>query len=454
MWMYRMLRSFLRLVTSVFFRNIEIVGRENIPTDGAVIFAGNHPNSLMDPVLVIAHSGRIVHFAAKDVLFRSRLLRFFLKNLGAVPIQRRKDHDGPIDNSATFAALYQVLESGRAMGIFPEGISHMESQLSRLKTGTARIALDWFAQHEGKLPLTIVPVGLTYLHRHRFRSQVLLNFGEGIKMDETWQKSYQEKPKDTVRELTDDLDVRMRALTINAPNWDVLRLMDTARRLYKPHGVHLDLASYAELTRRLSEGYLRAESEPVMQAMKEQVEAYQTRLDALGLEDHHLRKDIPIGSLFARLLGRVLSTLLLLPFAIPGMLLHAPVMMTAIVAGDHLTARKDVVATTKLISAILMIPVLYLILLFLLWQISSLKAVIILAFVLPVTGFATIRLLEQQVALWRSTRGLWRWMRLRRELQELRNWREELSTAMDQVVDRFHDPSIPRMFEKESNRKP
>ncbi len=95
-----------------------------------------------------------------------------------------------------------------------------------------------------------------------------------------------------------------------------------------------------------------------------------------------------------------------------------------------------------------MVPVLYVILLFLVSQVASLKMVGILAVVLPATGFATIRLLEQQVALWRSTRGLWRWLHLRRELRELQDWREKLSNTIDNLVDRFHDPSVPRMFEK------
>jgi hypothetical protein len=46
-----------------------------VPKDGPVIFAGNHPNSLIDPVVIVVSCGRVVRFAAKDVLFRSRFLR-------------------------------------------------------------------------------------------------------------------------------------------------------------------------------------------------------------------------------------------------------------------------------------------------------------------------------------------------------------------------------------------
>ncbi len=448
MWMYRILQGFLRIVTSVFFRNIAIVGKENVPKSGAVIFAGNHPNSLMDPMLVIAYGGRVVHFAAKDILFKSRFLRFFLRGLGAVPIQRRKDHKGNIDNSSAFDALFQVLEEGRAMGIFPEGISHTAAQLSNLKTGAARIALQWFEQHEGELPLSIVPVGLNYLHRQRFRSQVLIQFGEPLEVTSEWLEKYQQAPKETVVELTEELDLELRKVTVNAPDWDVLRVLHTARRLYKPTGVFLDLPVYAELTRRLAEGYMRAGAEPEIQALREQLEEYQGRLDALGLEDHHLRSDMSTLRLVGRLMWRLVTLLFLLPLAIPGIILHAPVMMTAVVAGDYLTARKDVVATTKLISSILLVPLLYVLLLLLLIQVTPWTTVVTMAVLLPLSGFATVRLLERQAALYRSLRGLWRWVYLRRELKELREWRVRLSAALDQAVERFHDRSVPRLFEK------
>ena len=92
MWAYRLLRAFLRIAVRVFYRQVEVVGLENVPVEGPVIFAGNHPNSLIDPVLLVATCGRVVQFAAKDTLFESRLLRVFLKALGAVPIRRKMDH--------------------------------------------------------------------------------------------------------------------------------------------------------------------------------------------------------------------------------------------------------------------------------------------------------------------------------------------------------------------------
>ena len=131
---YRTLRGFIRTSLAIFFRQIEVVGNEHIPEEGVfpVIFAGNHPNSLLDPALVIATSGRVVHFAAKDTLFKTPPMRALLLGLGAVPVARRDDHGGSsVDNSAMFDQLFAVLANGKSVGIFPEGLSHDESQPSR-----------------------------------------------------------------------------------------------------------------------------------------------------------------------------------------------------------------------------------------------------------------------------------------------------------------------------------
>ena len=66
---YRLIRELVRLSAHIFYRRIEVVGLENIPKQGAVIFFGNHPNSLLDPALITAFGERKVHFMAKEALF-------------------------------------------------------------------------------------------------------------------------------------------------------------------------------------------------------------------------------------------------------------------------------------------------------------------------------------------------------------------------------------------------
>jgi 1-acyl-sn-glycerol-3-phosphate acyltransferase len=252
---HRKFIAFAHLIANTFFRRIDVVGLENVPSEGPLIFAGNHPNALMDGLLLNATCGRWpLHFMASDKLWKYKLLGRMLDATGAVPVARRADHAGDVDNQKAFERLYQVLESGDCMGIFPEGISHVESQLTQLKTGTARIALAVTAR--GNTGVKVIPCGLNYIHRHRFRSQVMIEFGQPIEMDDQWVRDFREDEQATVRKLTGHLAGALTLVTLNAPDWRTLRFVQTTRRLYKPAKAELSPGQYIELSRRFVDGYL------------------------------------------------------------------------------------------------------------------------------------------------------------------------------------------------------
>src|SRR5215831_16371212 len=234
---YSGLRVFFRLVVAVFFRQVEVVGLEHVPEQGPVIFAGNHPNSLIDPLLIVVSCGRVVRFAAKDVLFRSRFLGPVLRALGAVPIARRMDHadarEAAARNEVAFDTLIAALAGGGAIGIFPEGLSHDAPQLARLKTGAARIAAGACLSHPA-LRVAIVPCGLTYMQRRRFRSRVLLQLGAPVVVD-----AARAADPAVVTSVTSELDSALRALTVNAADWETLRVLDGIRRLYQPPAISI-----------------------------------------------------------------------------------------------------------------------------------------------------------------------------------------------------------------------
>ena len=169
----------MKVITNTFFRRIDVVGEENISEIGPVIFAGNYPNALMDGWLLTARCGGWpLDFMVNSKLWNYRLLGRILDSMCAVSIFRREERDGDVDNTNAFEKLFEVLEAGNCMGIFPEGVGHTESQLTKLKTGTARIALSIAARANSKV--TIVPCGLNYIHRDYFRSQALIEFGHEL----------------------------------------------------------------------------------------------------------------------------------------------------------------------------------------------------------------------------------------------------------------------------------
>ena len=120
--LYRGLRALIRAALATFYRTIEVTGRERVDASLPTILACNHPNSIIDPLLLGTLEDRQVCFCAREGLFRIPGFGALLRSVGAVPLQRRSDHGGgAVDNAGSFAACRAVLLSGGVMAIFPEG---------------------------------------------------------------------------------------------------------------------------------------------------------------------------------------------------------------------------------------------------------------------------------------------------------------------------------------------
>jgi len=443
--LYSWLRMFLRLVASVFFRQVEVVGLEHVPDAGPVIFAGNHPNSLIDPLLIVVSCGRVVRFAAKDVLFRSPFLRPVLRALGAVPIARRSDHadarDAAAHNEVAFDTLIEVLAGGGSIGIFPEGLSHDAPQLARLKTGAARIAAGVCQRHAEQV-VAIVPCGLTYMQRRRFRSRVLLQFGAPILVD-----AARAADADVVAGVTAELDRGLRALTVNAADWDTLRVLDGFRRLYQPPLISIH--DRVELARRFNAEYPRVRDEPQVQSLYARVADYLDRLDAAGLTDRDLRRTLSRGDALARIARHLLLIVVWLPLALPGAILHAPAGLLVQLAAPVLTPRKDVLAATKLLAGLLMVLASYAVgIAWVGFRIGWSTALLALV-ALPITGYATLRVFDRGTSLRRGLTTLTRLLSFEREIAALRTERAQLETAVVAAVNRFRPADMVLLFPRE-----
>ena len=445
---HRLIISLIRIVANTFFRRIDVVGLENIPAEGPVIFAGNHPNALMDGWLLIAKCERWpLYFLASAKLWQYRMLVPILEATGAVPVFRREEHGGEVDNQQAFEKVYEIIESGKCMGIFPEGISHAESQLVKLKTGTARIALSVAAR--GKTSIRIVPCGLNYIHRHRFRSQVLIEFGEPIAVGEKWVRDYEKNEQETVRQLTEYLTQALKNVTLNAPDWRTLRFIQTARRLYKPTSAELTPGQYVELSRRFVDRYLAAIDDPAMQAFREEVENYQSRLEMLGLKDYQLRYPVTLGHAFRKVMLRGLTMLALLQLAIPGALVHLPVGWIAATVGERFSYEMDDIATLKVFATILLLPLIYLTIAIAVGVYFGIGWALIAMIALSLSFIASVRLIEAEAGLLMSMMSVLRLTRLGSEVEDLRATRTDLVKKVRVLADRLSDPTMPRMFAAE-----
>ncbi|MBI3328185.1 MAG: 1-acyl-sn-glycerol-3-phosphate acyltransferase [Nitrospinae bacterium] len=168
-----MLTILCRLIVRIFFREIVVEGREHLPATGPAIITPNHPNALLDPLVLQVLSPPLrLRFVAKAPLFRIPLLGWIMRRMRAIPVVRRLDTDAPVDYTPFFTACLDTLGAGDSLVIFPEGRSLPQPFMAPLRTGAARL---FYLAHERGVDVRILPVGLNYERGAMFRTSVLVS---------------------------------------------------------------------------------------------------------------------------------------------------------------------------------------------------------------------------------------------------------------------------------------
>lgn len=125
---------------------VKIIGKENIPKEGALMFCGNH-RTYLDPPLIVVTAGRDMRFMAKEELRKNPLFAFLGVLFDGIYVKRDEK-----DISALKAAI-KTLKDGKCIGIFPEGTRNgLEKNNGKLKNGAAYMAL--------KTGAKVVPIGI------------------------------------------------------------------------------------------------------------------------------------------------------------------------------------------------------------------------------------------------------------------------------------------------------
>jgi 1-acyl-sn-glycerol-3-phosphate acyltransferase len=394
----RLLHLIFGIGLGIFFRKIELVNSENLPEKSGLIFVSNHPNALIDPMLLFIALPRKVSFLAKSTLFKMPIIGFLIRTVGALPLYRQQDKGEDVSkNAETFTLTRELLKSGGAIAIFPEGISHNESQLQPLKTGAARIAIG--AVSSGKNPssldLKIIPVGLYYTNKTTFRSEALLHFGEAVQVLPAELDENGQPPRETVRDLTAQIEKNLRRVTLNAESEsqiEVARIAEEVITTTTPH--EENLGERLEILQKFLDESKSENDEKLEKRLAE----YDKKLDKLGIESEFLNlADLSKKLVLKHAFIRSWHLILLAPLAIFGAILHFPAYQIGKIAAFFQDKKGDfdMLSTVKLLTSMVLMPVTWIILamvlnIYLGWKIALLS--IPFSFL---CGYVALRSLEE-----------------------------------------------------------
>lgn len=385
--LYAALRPVAVVALRWYYRSITVAGGERVPAAGPIFLAVNHPNALVDALVVATSVPRRVRFTAKSTIFANPVAAAFFRRVGVVPLRRASDEKAtegiaagppavldPARNAAAFGAVADALAEGAAIVIFPEGKSHDEPGLAPLRSGLARMTL--MAQGErGVRGIRIVPVGLLFELKEEPRSRVLVQIGEPIDVD-AFVDAFADG-KATAHALTDAVATRLAAVTLNFETADDARriglvgdtlgaLVEPVRSLgddVVPLSTTLSLVRRIDRAMRTLQGSDRRRDDGVVAAriatFERRLIDFRGEMERAGVDVHDLAIDPGATAGVSFAVRESAIALLLLPFVLWGRLTHfIPVRLARALATRGVEAR-DQPAMRTIVNGLVLVLLAY-----------------------------------------------------------------------------------------------
>ena len=328
-----------------------------------------------------------------------------------------------------YSEVSHHLNSGHCLGIFPEGGSHDRSELLPMKAGIAIMALTTLSEYPD-CGLKIVPCGLSYFHADRFRSRAVVEYGPPfqvpIELVQMYKRGGSQK-REACGKLLEMIVTGVRNVTVTAPDYRTLEVLQCVRRMYKPLNRKLTMVQKLELTRRLLKGYVQHRQHSKILELEAGVVAYNETLHYYGLRDHQVDKTaISRHDAIYLMLVRLLLLFTYVSCAAPFLLLNLPIAVIASILSQKKAEEalrkssvklwgRDVQSTWKILFGLGLLVVFYTLYTLVYFSylinhyrlLESIKHAIIFNILLPIGTYAALRLAETGLDIYKSLKPLW-----------------------------------------------
>ena len=195
-------------------KKIIVNGKENIPKKGAILFMANHPNGLIDPLIITTNNPRTNYFLTRAASFKKPLVRWFLNSLNLIPIYRIRDGVNKLNkNKEVFERCFNLLDNQKALMIFPEGSHDKRRTVRSLSKGFSRIVFGAIERNP-KLQIQLIPVGITYQDSSSYPFKVSLNYGTPILANDFYKSNFHHSD---IKKMKDVISDQLKVLSVHIP---------------------------------------------------------------------------------------------------------------------------------------------------------------------------------------------------------------------------------------------
>lgn len=289
-----------------------------------MIVIANHPNTLMDAWVIGMVCNQPIYYMAKATLFDSSFKLKLLRSLNMIPINRQGEGTiKGVDNQDSLSECYKILAEGKTLVIFPEGTSYKERVLRKLKTGTARIALETEHLNDWELDLQIVAVGLNYSQQEKFRSDILIDIDRPRNVL-SYREEYEKDKRAAAQRLTSSLRKRLESVLVTVESQDEELLVEQIYKVLNTKyaggekGVNKEVREMKDITERLDE--IKILQPWLLEEIKIKIKSINWKLEKMHIRTDFLDRRFRSAAFFQQLFISIFFVLIALPAALFGII--------------------------------------------------------------------------------------------------------------------------------------
>ena len=210
--LYFLFKIYLKIGLFFYSKKINILGKENVPKKGAILFTANHPNALIDPLLIATNTTRKTYFLVRAAVFKKKIIASFLNLLGMMPIYRIRDGVKQLSkNEEIFNNCQELLKNNKSLLIFPEGSHSKKRTIRPISKGFTRIVYRTLDKYPD-LKIYVIPVGITYQNSSKYPSEVTVAFGKPIIANDFYNTN---DLNSSVKSLKNQVHIQLKKLTVH-----------------------------------------------------------------------------------------------------------------------------------------------------------------------------------------------------------------------------------------------
>lgn len=436
---YWLLKKYVQFADWLIYNKVIVNGFERIPKNKPIVFSPNHQNALSDPMAILLNTKFQPVWLARADIFKNKTAAAILRFLKIMPVYRMRDgKENLLKNEETFSNSVKVLENNFALGLFPEAAHSGKRQMLTHKKAVPRIVFQAEGKADKNLDIQIIPTGIFYSHYWKFNRNLIVNFGEPIRVNEYLDELNQSESAATLS-LRQRIVDEMQAVVLEIKSKKYYEDFETLREIYGKHYLKRQKQKYSVLNLFKSDQKLVKELDALEEKnpeatenLVESVNNYASKIKKLKirswlLEESHLN--------WAKIGINKLILVLGLPVFLFGFIFNAAPFFIIDTITRKKIKDKGFWSTFFLILGIILFPIFYLVEFFAVsWLIPGFWLKIAFLLALPVAG----KIAFLWYILFRKTVGRARWLYMnvfhRKKYYDLLKEKEQLYSKLDGLI--------------------